>query len=101
MIQKRYGWTDSDIMDLSVHRFTVILETIMEAKQDEQRESMVEGAFIAWQMGMTETTFRDYLEQLGLVKKMPQSMREAERKKQAEKARENAERIIQLDKRRK
>lgn len=113
MIQARYGWTDQTIFELPAARFLQIIETILKAKEHEQREKFILEAYNAWQVvevvkGIMSdkakgTKFSDYLKKLGLLEKPKLDSRTAKlhaaiKEREKEKALSIAEQIKLADK---
>ena len=111
MIQARYGWIDQIVFDLSAARFLQILDTILEAKAQDQREKFILEAYNAWQIvevvkgimsdKVKGMNFTDYMKKLGLEEK-PQDEKSKKlagifKEKQKKQALSIAEEIRQAD----
>ena len=48
LVQQRYGWTDDEIKGIPSLRFFEIVETIVEARRDEERQRLQEIAYGQW-----------------------------------------------------
>lgn len=103
MIQSRYGWTDDQVLSLPYARFREILDIVIKAREREQRDRMVEAAFVGWQgylgwpkgKGKQPMTFQKWLSSMGLVdrQKAPSAV---ERERTIQRARETAERVAEV-----
>lgn len=92
-IQRRYGWTDEQLFNVSPDRFVQIVKIVTKKTREEKLETKQNIAFNAWLQGVAgKITYRKYLEQLGLIAKKRETQQQ--KKENAKKNIDKAEAIV-------